>query len=122
MTAGNRLLQATEQALVDHWQIEPRGMSPYDLDRQLLLEALSERILYLLRYRHEKLLSALYILDVGESVYNRAMEQDSMEDRAWALAEAVYDRETEKIRMREKYAREHGRERLEEGDESDGSD
>lgn len=106
------LLQAAEQVLVEEWRIEPRGVSPYDLNRQMLLEALSERILHLLRYRHEKLLSALYILDVGEAVYQRAMEQDTMEDRAWALAEAVYDRETEKIRMREKYGREYGRERL----------
>lgn len=107
------LLQATERALVEHWQIAPRGQSPYDLNRQLLLEALSERIFYLLRYRYEKLLSALYILDIGEDVYNRAMEQDTMEDRAWALAAAVYDRESEKIRSREKYAREYGREQLE---------
>jgi hypothetical protein len=38
------------------------------------------------------------------------MEQDTMQDRAWALAVAVYDRETEKIRLREKYAREYRRE------------
>ena len=109
---GNAL-QATEQALVDHWQISPLGISPYDLNRQLLLEALSERILYLLRHRHEKLLSALYILDIGETTYARAMEQDTMEDRAWALAEAVYDRESEKICSRERYAREYQRESLE---------
>lgn len=115
------LLQATERALVDHWQISPCGASPYDLNRQLLLEALSERILHLLRHRPEKLLSALYILDIGELVYNRAMEQDSMEDRAWALAEAVYDRETEKIRMRAKYAREYGSEQIGHGDDPDGS-
>lgn len=108
----DRFLQLTEQALVDHWQIRPMGVSPYDLNRQLLLEALSERILYLLRSRPEKLLSALYILDVGERAYALAMEQDTMETRAWALAESVYDRETEKIRSREKYAREYGRERI----------
>lgn len=102
-----RFLQVTEQALVDHWQIERRGASPYDLNRQLLLEALSERIRYLLLYRHEKLLSSLYILDIGEQAYSDAMAQDTMDDRAWALAEAVYARETEKIRMREKYAREY---------------
>ncbi|MDP1601668.1 MAG: hypothetical protein Q8M03_00195 [Legionella sp.] len=115
------LLQATESALVEHWQIAPRGTSPYDLNRQLLLEALSERILHLLRHRPEKLLSALYILDIGELVYNRAMEQDSMEDRAWSLAEAVYDRETEKIQLREKYAREYGRGQIGNGDGPDGS-
>lgn len=109
----DRLLQQAEQALVAHWEIAPLGVSPYDLNRQLLLEALAERIGYLLRHRHEKLLTALYILDIGEAAYNRAMEQDTMEDRAWALAEAVYDRETEKIRMREKYAREYRREELE---------
>ena len=66
-------------------------------------------------HRHQKLLNALYILDVGEAAYNRAMEQDTMQDRAWALAEAIYDRETEKIKMRQKYSRESGASRLEEG-------
>ena len=97
------LLAATEAALVEQWQIAPLGLSPYDLNRQLLLEALSERILYLLQHQPQKILSALYILDVGEAAYNRAMEQDTMHDRAWALAEAIYDRETEKIEMRRKY-------------------
>lgn len=112
MIGEKALLEATKRALVDGWHIAPLGNSPYDLNRQLLLEALSERILYLLRYRPEKLLSALYILDIGEAVYQAAMEQDTMDDRAWALAEAIYDRETEKIRLREKYARTYGRARL----------
>lgn len=107
------LLQATEQALVTQWEMAPLGVSPYDLNRQLLLEALSERILYLLQYRPQKLLSALYILDVSETTYNQAMEQDTMEDRAWALAEAIYDRETEKIKMRRKYSGNQGPEQLE---------
>lgn len=106
------LLLATEKALVEHWQIAPCGPSPYDLNRQMLLEALAERIRHLLLYRHEKLLSTLYILDIGEPAYLQAMEQDTMEDRAWALAEAIYDRETEKIRSREKYARDYPREQL----------
>ncbi len=106
------LLQATEQALVDQWQVAPLGLSPYDLNRQLLLEALCERILYLLQYRPQKLLSSLYILDIGENTYNRAMEQDTMQDRAWALAEAIYDRETEKIELRRKYSASSEHDRL----------
>ncbi len=98
------ILQATEAALVEQWKIAPLGLSPYDLNRQLLLEALFERILYLLVYRPQKLLSALYILDVGEDSYTQAMDQDTMEDRAWALAVAIYDRESEKIRLRKKYS------------------
>ena len=98
------ILQATEAALVAQWQMAPLGVSPYDLNRQIILEALSERILYLLQYRPQKLLSALYILDVGEEAYNQAMGQDTMKDRAWALAVAIYDRETEKIRLRRKYS------------------
>jgi hypothetical protein len=111
------LLHATEKALVSQWEMAPLGLSPYDLNRQLLLEALSERIRYLLTYRPQKLLSALYILDVGEATYNRAMEQDTMEDRAWALAEAIYDRETEKIKLRQKYSSQATPEQLtEDGD------
>ncbi len=99
------ILQGTEAALVDHWQMPSLGVSPYDLNRKLLLEALSERILYLLTYKPQKLLSALYILDVGETAYSSAIAQDTMEDRAWALAEAIYDRETEKILLRQKYSK-----------------
>jgi len=99
------ILQATEVALIDHWEVAPLGVSPYNLNRQLLLEALSERVLYLLTYKPQKLLSALYILDIGESAYNQAMEQDTMTDRAWALAEAIYDRESEKIELRRKYSK-----------------
>jgi hypothetical protein len=99
------LIVATSQALEAQWKVELGGVSPFDLNRQMLLEALSERILDLLRKRPEKLLSALYLLDIGETIYRQAMEQDTMEDRAWALAVAVYDRETEKIRLREFYAR-----------------
>jgi hypothetical protein len=98
------LIIATSQALEAQWKVELGGVSPFDLDRQLLLEALSERILDLLRNRPDKLLSALYLLDIGETTYQQAMEQDTMEDRAWALAVAVYDRETEKIRLREFYS------------------
>ena len=103
------LIEAAGRALEANWNVELGGVSPFDLNRQMLLEALSERILDLLRKRPEKLLSALYILDIGETVYRQAMEQDTMQDRAWALAVAVYDRETEKIRLREKYAREYGK-------------
>lgn len=99
------LILATSQALEAQWKVELGGVSPFDLNRQMLLEALSERILELLRNRPNKLLSALYLLDIGETTYQQAMEQDSMQDRAWALAVAVYDRETEKIRLREFYAR-----------------
>ena len=119
MSGELALLQAAEQALVTNWQIAPNRSSPYDLNRQILLEALSDRILYLLRHRPEKLLSALYILDIGEAAYLQAMEQDTIEDRAWALALAVYDRETEKIRIRAKYASEYPEGWLEGPSESD---
>ena len=112
LEVDHSLLQATEQALVDQWQMAPLGLSPYDLNRQILLEALAERILYLLQYKPQKLLSALYILDVGEGAYTQAMEQDTMQDRAWALAVAIYDRETEKIRTRQKYSAASDPERL----------
>jgi hypothetical protein len=104
------LITAASQVLQTNWQVELGGLSPFDVNRQILLEALSERILALLRHRPEKLLSALYILDIGEVTYQQAMEQDSMQDRAWALAIAVYDRETEKIRLREKYSGEYRKE------------
>lgn len=83
-----------------------------NLNRAQLLDALEERILELLETNQDKLMSTLYILDIAEARYNAAMGQPVLQAQARALAEAVFDRETEKIALRRKYAR--GQARLEE--------
>lgn len=101
-------LLETQTALVANWDVVPVGEAEDDLNWQLLVEALAERIGWLLRHNLDKLMSALYRLDVPERRYREAMGLASTEAKAVALAEAILDRETEKIAMRRKYARQQG--------------
>lgn len=105
MTEPEELAEA-QALLVREWQIAPR--EGVRLDYALLLEELQERVLYLLRYNPQKLMTAIYILDVSERRYAVAMDQPTMEDRAWDLARAILERETEKIATRRKYAKQQG--------------
>jgi len=94
------LLADTRDALVERWQVHSDAGSDWDI----LLEALAERILGLLRDNPDRLLSALYVLDISERVYREAMGAPTMPDKAVTLAKAILDRETQKIATRRKYA------------------
>ncbi len=97
--------QHTRRDLVAQWGIESPELDE-DLDAySILLKALEERIYELLLNNFSKLTSAVYLLDVSERRFALAMEQPTHEDRAHDLALAVMERETEKIAMRQKYAK-----------------
>lgn len=98
------LLRETHAVLVSSWQVQPTEVRPEDLTWQLLREELAERILHLLKDRPNKLLTALYVLDIAEQRYAQAMEQPTMQDRAWDLAQAILERESQKIASRKRYA------------------
>jgi len=57
----------TRQALVENWNITLAGDAPEDLNWQLLLDALEERILTLLERNPQRLLTAVYLLDISET-------------------------------------------------------
>lgn len=89
--------------VLDQWRLPvPSEQSG---DRAAVLQALRERVLYLLAHDQHKLNAALYILDVSEARHIAAMKGATLEDRAEALAEAILDRETEKIQTRKKYGK-----------------
>ena len=94
------LLADTRDALVERWQVRPDAGSDWDI----LLEALAERLLGLLRDNPDRLFSALYVLDISERVSREAMGAPTMPGKAQALAKAILNRETEKIATRRKYA------------------
>ena len=94
----------TQRALTKRWEIVPVSDQPEDLNWELLLEALEERITYLFEHNLEKLLSSLYLLDISEQRSEQAMSQPTLKAKARALAEAILDRESEKILTRKKYA------------------
>lgn len=90
------------QALVAQWGIV--AASGPD-DWEVLLEALTQRVGHLLLHNPNKLLTALYILDISEKRYLQALDQPTHLDRAHDLARAILERETEKIRTRQRYGK-----------------
>lgn len=104
MTEDADTLAEARSLLAAQWGAVPR-IEDAALTRALLVEALAERIAWLLRHDPNRLLTAMYLLDVGEARFRAAIDHPAIEDRAEALAELVFDRETEKIRTRRRYAR-----------------
>lgn len=102
------LLEETQNALVSRWGMSPLGKDA-DLSRQRLLEALAERIGDLMRRDYERLLSALYMLDVSEAAFREAMRANGTEAKAFAVAELVLERETRKVFTWLKYAEQRRR-------------
>jgi len=100
------LLQETEAALATRWQLPQRRAPEQAGDWSILLAALRERIAHLMIHNPRKLMTALYILDISEQRYLQALDQPTHEDRAHDLAQAILERETEKIATRRRYARE----------------
>lgn len=91
-------LVETQRALISNWGMAPAPVAEDELSRRLLLEALVERILHLFKYDYNKLLTALYMLDVPESRYRTALQQPDAAAKAHALAELILDRETARVR------------------------
>jgi hypothetical protein len=97
-------LPEAQAALYRDWGVPAEALDgPSDWDR--VLHALTGRVGYLLTHRPDKLASAMYLLDVSEAEFARALDQPSHEDRAHAIALAILHRETQKIRTRREYAR-----------------
>jgi len=101
----SQYLPAVRAVLVQDWQVALTESRADASDWEMLTEALAARILYMMNYRHERLMAALYILDISERRYLQAMDQPTQADRAHDLALAILERETEKIQSREKYRR-----------------
>ncbi|MBI1319693.1 MAG: hypothetical protein GC168_12205 [Candidatus Hydrogenedens sp.] len=96
-------LPEASETLVRNWGVPVEALDgPSDWDR--VLHALTERVGYLLTHRPEKLATAMYLLDISEAEFAKALDQPSHADRAHALALAILHRETQKIRTRRAYA------------------
>jgi len=101
-------LLETQEVLVADWGVVPLAEAEEDLNWRLLLEALAERIAWLLRSNPDKLVNAMYVLDIPEARYGQAMREPTTEAKALSLAQAILERESEKIAMRRKYANRQG--------------
>jgi hypothetical protein len=73
--------------------------------RNLMLQRIQERVLYLLQQDMPFLLNSLYRMDVPESRLQQAMKHHTdLSSVASDLAEAIYNRELQKQITRKKYA------------------
>ncbi|MCC6144125.1 MAG: hypothetical protein IT368_09985 [Candidatus Hydrogenedentes bacterium] len=97
-------LAEARQALVQQWGVQAQRVDKGTLDWEILVEALAERIEWLFKHDYNRLLTAVYILDISEARYKAALDQPGMTERARDLAEAILDRETQKIISRRRYA------------------
>ena len=66
-------------------------------------EKLQDLINYLLYHDFERLLNAMYRLDINEDKFRKALANQLSENMARDLAELVIDREMQKVLTRRKY-------------------
>ncbi len=103
---------AAREVLQQQWEVTVAPRPDRDMNWELLLEALTERISDLMLNNPRKLTTAVYLLDISERRYQDAMRRPGIAQKARALAEIILERESEKIALRQRYAREP-RKRLE---------
>jgi hypothetical protein len=70
------------------------------LDRAMIREKLAFLIAHLMQDNFEKLCQAMYRLDVPESKFDRAMNENPLEEIPYAIADLVIEREMQKVRTR----------------------
>ncbi len=86
--------------------LEPEDISLHQhLDRETLVERLKIFIADLLQHDFGKLCNLMYRHDVNERRFNEALSLPDDESRSEAIANLVIDREMQKIKIREMYAR-----------------
>jgi hypothetical protein len=100
----------TVKALDERWGVGnvPAPIAGKD-DRELLLDALEERVTALIHRDFDKLRTALYRLDVPEPQFKAALGQPDLKSKARALAVIILERETRKVETWLKYAAEQQR-------------
>lgn len=75
------------------------------IGHDMIREKLAVMIAHLLQNNFEKLLQAMYRLDVYESKFHRVMNDIPAEEIPFALADLVIEREMQKVRTRIMYKR-----------------
>ena len=74
-------------------------------DRAAIVEALAHRVRHMLDHDFDRLLSAMYLLDVSEEGFRNALIGGDSKSASETLAEIILTREIEKMESRERYAR-----------------
>lgn len=71
-----------------------------------LVSDLAERVEWLMKHDYERLLNAIYLLDVPERRFHEAVRSRPTGAAARRLAEAILERERQKFESRRRYRRE----------------
>ena len=96
-------LVAMERALRQGWNLPETTTPPSDWDD--LRAALARQVAFLLRHDSQRLLTALYLLDVSEDRFREAQSGKTTTESATALADIILEREREKLASRQHYKR-----------------
>lgn len=70
------------------------------IDRTVIRDKLALLIANLMQNNFEKLCQAMYRLDVPESKFDRAMNENAVGEIPYAIADLVIEREMQKVRTR----------------------
>jgi len=95
-------LDDVRRELAARWGISPTQSAAQD--REAILELLALRVEYLLEHNLDRLMSALYILDVPEDQFGEALAPGHEVKPARRLAEAILDREIARVNTRRRYS------------------
>lgn len=95
------LKKQTALGLRSHWELE---FEVDEFDRSAVLQHLSNRILAWLESDFERLVNAMYRLDVPEAHFHEAMSLQDPKKIAPQIAELVWERELKRAWYRKKYS------------------
>jgi hypothetical protein len=93
-------LASTASLLHKNWGLQP----PTDLDWEALRAALYQQLRTMLSDDFERLVQAMYRLDVAESKFQAALSLPTLDERAAALANIVLARELQRVETWRKYS------------------
>ena len=101
---GGVYLVHLKGALVQSWNIAPPTEERPSRDD--LRNGLALRVAFLLKHDYQRLVSAMYLLDIPEEGFEGATAGKDIAKAAEDLAEIIFEREIEKLESRKRYRRE----------------
>ncbi len=96
-----KFIKETHELIVRDFEVEE--LEGESISEQALLDALADRVAWLIEYRMEFLLSLMYRMDISEAKVNDALSPANPAPANVALARLVLDRQKERIRTKQQY-------------------
>lgn len=96
-----------KQLSVDTLPMRLASSSQEATDYEALLGWLTPIIQYLLDHAFEKLLQLMYRIDIAETRFQQALGHPNPDEIASSIARLVIERQLYKVKIREKYSKNH---------------